>query len=184
LKSIFFWDMTPCSALSGTRRFGGTYRLHLQGCRIVSEAKRTTAVETSNPTFDYNCVGFEILTAVVIESTIFWDITPCSPLKVNRVANCFHAVSLLRLFFSPKDGGGVFLRNVSWISTDDTALYPKRQYSSIIVGAVLLGNYECFWGICFLHLQVWNDYQTTRCRMWGFHSGGLEEYHLLGCAAV
>jgi hypothetical protein len=38
LKSIFFWDMTPCSALSGTRRFGGTYRLLLQGCRIVSEA--------------------------------------------------------------------------------------------------------------------------------------------------
>jgi hypothetical protein len=38
LKSIFFWDMTPCSALSGTRRFGGTYRLPLQGCRIVSEA--------------------------------------------------------------------------------------------------------------------------------------------------
>jgi hypothetical protein len=38
LKSIFFWDMTPCSALSATRRFGGTYRLHLQGCRIVSEA--------------------------------------------------------------------------------------------------------------------------------------------------
>jgi hypothetical protein len=38
MKSIFFWDMTPCSALSGTRRFGGTYRLHLQGCRIVSEA--------------------------------------------------------------------------------------------------------------------------------------------------
>jgi hypothetical protein len=29
LKSIFFWDMTPCSALSGTRRFGGTYHLHL-----------------------------------------------------------------------------------------------------------------------------------------------------------
>jgi hypothetical protein len=25
LKSIFFWDMTPCSALSGTRSFGGRY---------------------------------------------------------------------------------------------------------------------------------------------------------------
>jgi hypothetical protein len=35
LKSIFFWDMTSCSVLSGTRRFGGTYRLHLQGRRIV-----------------------------------------------------------------------------------------------------------------------------------------------------
>jgi hypothetical protein len=35
LKSIFFWDMTPCSALSGTRHFGGTYRLHLQGQRTT-----------------------------------------------------------------------------------------------------------------------------------------------------
>jgi hypothetical protein len=29
-------------------------------------------------------VGFEVLTPVVMKSTIFWDITPCSPLKVNR----------------------------------------------------------------------------------------------------
>jgi hypothetical protein len=28
-------------------------------------------------------VGFEVLTAVVMKSTIFWDITPCSPLKVK-----------------------------------------------------------------------------------------------------
>jgi hypothetical protein len=40
--------MTPCSALSGTRRFGGTYRLQLQGWRIVQRSseqasgKRTT----------------------------------------------------------------------------------------------------------------------------------------------
>jgi hypothetical protein len=30
--------MTPCSALSGTLRFGGTYRLHLQGRRIVQQS--------------------------------------------------------------------------------------------------------------------------------------------------
>jgi hypothetical protein len=29
-------------------------------------------------------VGFEVLTAVVMKSSIFWDITPCSPLKVNQ----------------------------------------------------------------------------------------------------
>jgi hypothetical protein len=29
-------------------------------------------------------VGFEVHTAVVMKSTHFWDITPCSPLKVNR----------------------------------------------------------------------------------------------------
>jgi hypothetical protein len=33
LKSIILWDMTPCSPLSFNRRFGGTYRLHLQGPR-------------------------------------------------------------------------------------------------------------------------------------------------------
>jgi hypothetical protein len=27
---------------------------------------------------------FEVLAAVVIMSSIFWDITPCSPLKVNQ----------------------------------------------------------------------------------------------------
>jgi hypothetical protein len=29
-------------------------------------------------------VGFEVLTAVIMKSAIIWDITPCSPLKVNR----------------------------------------------------------------------------------------------------
>jgi hypothetical protein len=32
-----------------------------------------------------HCVGWEFLTAVVMKSTtVFWDITPCSPLRVNR----------------------------------------------------------------------------------------------------
>jgi hypothetical protein len=29
-------------------------------------------------------LGFEVLTAVVIKGAIFWDMTPCSPLKINR----------------------------------------------------------------------------------------------------
>jgi hypothetical protein len=31
MRSIIFWDMTSCSPLSFNRRFGITYRLHLQG---------------------------------------------------------------------------------------------------------------------------------------------------------
>jgi hypothetical protein len=35
-KSIIFWDMTRCSPLSFSRRFGGTHRLHLQGaCHLL-----------------------------------------------------------------------------------------------------------------------------------------------------
>jgi hypothetical protein len=46
-----------------------------------------------------NKSGFEVLTAVVMKSTVFWDIMPCSPLRVNRR-------------FDPEDGGDMFLRNV------------------------------------------------------------------------
>jgi hypothetical protein len=28
--------------------------------------------------------GFEVLTPLVMKSTVFWDITPCCPLKVNQ----------------------------------------------------------------------------------------------------
>jgi hypothetical protein len=54
--------------------------------------------------------GFEVFTGV--------DITPCSPLKVNR--------SFEGTFFDAEDGGYMFLRNVGRLSTDYTALYPRR----------------------------------------------------------
>jgi hypothetical protein len=31
-----------------------------------------------------NRIAFQVLTAVVMKSTIFWDTTTCGPLKVNR----------------------------------------------------------------------------------------------------
>jgi hypothetical protein len=31
-------------------------------------------------------LGFEVLTMVVLKSSVFWDIKPCSPLKVNHVS--------------------------------------------------------------------------------------------------
>jgi hypothetical protein len=31
-----------------------------------------------------NCAGFEVLRAVTIKSTIFWDVTPCSLVQVYR----------------------------------------------------------------------------------------------------
>jgi hypothetical protein len=77
-------------------------------------------------------VGFEVLTAVVTKSPIFLNVTPCSLLKVNLrslLATCFHAGFLLGLF-DPEDGGDMFLRNVGRLSTDYTALSPRRQYFS------------------------------------------------------
>jgi hypothetical protein len=93
-------------------------------------------------------VGLEVLTAVVMKSTTFWDIMPCSPLSVNRhfggtyrlylqgrknrlsLPTAFTLVSCSAYFFDPEDWGDMFLRNVGWRSTDYTALYPRRWYSS------------------------------------------------------
>jgi hypothetical protein len=38
-QKYFYWDITPCSSLSVNRRFGGTYRLHLQRRRNKSSKK-------------------------------------------------------------------------------------------------------------------------------------------------
>jgi hypothetical protein len=75
-----------------------------------------------NPRF---YVGFEVLTAVVTKSTIFWDITPCSRLIINRRFGRTYRLRLqgffLSLFFGPEDGGDMFLRNVGWHSTEPPA---------------------------------------------------------------
>jgi hypothetical protein len=67
---------------------------------------------------------FEVLTAVVMKSSVFWDITPCNPVKVNRrsggtclALRCFnccllHAGVLFGLLFKPEDGGDMFRRIV------------------------------------------------------------------------
>jgi hypothetical protein len=85
-------------------------------------------------------VGFRVFTVVVIKSSVFWDITSCSTLKVSwrfrgtchlhlqgqRLSHCFHSGISRSLFLDPEHGGVVFLWNVNWLSTDYTALYPRR----------------------------------------------------------
>jgi hypothetical protein len=84
-----------------------------------------------------------------LKDCIFWDITPCIPLKVNRRfgGTCLlhlqgrtvsqgrnrgpallHASRLFVawLIFHLENWGDIFLRNFDWVSTDCTALYPRR----------------------------------------------------------
>jgi hypothetical protein len=67
-----------------------------------------------------------------LRSTIFWDMTPCSPLSFNRRFAGTYRLHLQgrTYFFDPENGGDMFFRNVGWNSTDYTASYPRRWYSS------------------------------------------------------
>jgi hypothetical protein len=56
--------------------------------------------------------GFGVLTAVVINSSVFWDITPCSAMEVNLalIAAC-HMLVFHTFLFIPDDEGDILLRN-------------------------------------------------------------------------
>jgi hypothetical protein len=53
---------------------------------IANSYKHGGGAKLSEVIFNrFNVVGFEVFTAVVKKSIIFWDITQCSPLSVNRL---------------------------------------------------------------------------------------------------
>jgi hypothetical protein len=144
--------------VGGYWHFRETCCLHLHGSRLcyndnhhqnVKSYRKMKQLDGVTSTRKNVFVRFEVLTAVVMKSTIFWDITPCSPLKVNRrfggmyrlhlqgrrisrgrnqhalLVTCFHADFLLSLFFDPEDGGDMFPWNVGWLSTDYMANIPE-----------------------------------------------------------
>jgi hypothetical protein len=98
----------------------------------------------SSGSIDEHWVGFEVLTAVVVKFSIFWDITPCSPLKVDRRFGGTYRLHLQGrrisrarnqresrrqaercVFFDPEDGDDMFHRNVGRPLTDYKALIFK-----------------------------------------------------------
>jgi hypothetical protein len=75
LQVLDYWDSVEKKSPSQCRHslFSLIFLWLLSLCALVSYFKR-----------DKYYVGFEVLTAVVMKNTIFWDMTLCSPLSVNR----------------------------------------------------------------------------------------------------
>jgi hypothetical protein len=93
---------------------------------------------------EYCLLGYNAVQSVESHPTFRRNISPPSSGSKNKLskkpawkqaastarvllATSFHAGFLLGLFFDPEDGGDMFLRNVGWLLTDYTALYPRRQ---------------------------------------------------------
>jgi hypothetical protein len=58
--------------------------------------------------FQLNSFGYNSQFSLRLKSSIFWDVTPCSSLKVNGSRAGFR----LGLLFKPEDVGAMFLRKV------------------------------------------------------------------------
>jgi hypothetical protein len=117
MKSIIFWDVTPCSLLRCNRRFGGIYRLRawLLLARWFSPLVLTTSSDQP--------MGTELQFPL----TLFPIYTPVFRLAVSSAC---HLLTCRKIFLDPEDGADIFLRNVGWISTDYTTSHPRRWYSS------------------------------------------------------
>jgi hypothetical protein len=82
MKSINFWDITPCGPLNVNRRFGGTYGLHHQGRRIAQQETRGCACHLIHADFllglffDPEDVGDMFLRNVGLLSTDYRRYTP------------------------------------------------------------------------------------------------------------
>jgi hypothetical protein len=77
------------------------------------------------------------------------------------------------LFFDPEDGSDMFIRNVGWLSTDYTALYPRRQNSSREESVAPAENQTPLqtvaipteiWQVCWVCLSVSSALERTNQR--------------------
>jgi hypothetical protein len=69
LKSIIFWDVTPCSLLRCNRRFGGTYRLHIQGRRSKHTCLHAGLAEIFSSTLKMEAICFSETSAASQQTT-------------------------------------------------------------------------------------------------------------------
>jgi hypothetical protein len=56
MKSNIIWNITLCNLLKVYQRFGGTYRLHLQGLRIT-EQETFNALQSVLSLLCHHCCG-------------------------------------------------------------------------------------------------------------------------------
>jgi hypothetical protein len=83
----------------------------------------------------------------------------------SPLVTCFQASFLLGFIFDPKNGGDIFLRNISWLLTDYMALYPRRQnYSAHHTFYIKTLRQFCF--RTFIHWSMIN-------RAWNYYFGSL-----------
>jgi hypothetical protein len=127
LKSDIFWDITPCSPLKVNRRFWGTYRLHLQGRRIIrARNQHETDVQAEAICSSETSVDFQ---------RTIWHYIPEDSTLHNRTSSFrfvfVHSVEVYILSFS------FYQRLISYKSKQQSPTI-KRPWSSFGVNFIAM----------------------------------------------
>jgi hypothetical protein len=153
LKNAVFWDVAPCRSCVN-RRFGGTYRLHLQSRsankpnhQIQSRLLLVTQCLIRDNTIHFACcllhVGYSLSLKMVLWSCgILVNIFQATQQSAATCSRWFFA----RGFLYPEDGGDTFLRNVGSHKMY-TAPHPRRRNSSYLPPwkSQNLHVWNCWW---------------------------------------
>jgi hypothetical protein len=94
LKSTNFWDITPCSPLKVSWRFGGIYRLHLQGWRISQERNQREGrwQAEGSDMFPKRQLSFNGLHDVISQKVIFFNHRCEKPKSYKNLTVTFNKV--------------------------------------------------------------------------------------------
>jgi hypothetical protein len=142
MKSIIFCDMTPCSPLSFNRRFGGTYRLHLQGRRNRFSKLTQRTTRRHIPEDDTLQLGFGCENAYSEQPALHFLYT-LSPVLLRKV-------SLEKLLFKDMEImvsiHGIFEKNwpsntVSWNSKHPRHFLKYNGVSTTLYGFSVAHTY-------------------------------------------
>jgi hypothetical protein len=106
------------------------YRIILIALNSKTMCKSPKILE---PNFCLLYTEYEVITAAVMKSSIFWNIMPFSPLKVNRHLLPASRWLLGWLILHPWRWKRHFPSKVRWLSTDYSASYPRKWNSLFLL---------------------------------------------------
>jgi hypothetical protein len=128
MKSIIFWDMTPCNPLSVNRCFGKTYRLHLEGRRNKEEIfSSETSVDTQRTSRWH----------IPEDDTFHFKIVAKSSMNDSVEATVIHVIAKRTTLHTRWIWGSHgLLMLVSYSAYSSTLVRPKRRTVSELHGFI------------------------------------------------
>jgi hypothetical protein len=150
MMSINFWDITPCSPLSVSRRFGGTYHLYLQGRRNRYSRKPASKQVASRMQNACHLLTYWFL-AVLISSTLKMEAIYSSETSVatQQTTRSYipevdtlhnHRCENLKSYKDVYDDVGLY-----WMSYADIVVYCEEVQWSTLGQYKLILNSSVMW---------------------------------------
>jgi hypothetical protein len=154
MKNIIFGDMMPCSPFSVNRRFGGTYRLHLQGWRNKFRKKQASMILFSLPSVDnWRCYLFRFYIHDIFRELKyrFAEVLRFVLKKLN--SNNFSGESVQFSF-------SVHLFAVC----SEVCLFPLWRFSSILYKFIMTWNlnHSCIRNVSLCPIRTWYAHSVSK----------------------